>query len=333
MLSRRLASVAAAALTLAVVSPALSVLNAAPAQAATKSASGGSTSPAYAKDFPDPAVLAVGTIYYAYSTGSAGRNLQVMSSPDMQNWTAPVDPLPVLPTWASGGNTWAPAVMQSGPGFVMYYTVRDSALGRQCISVASSSTAIGPFTDGSSGPLVCDTNGSIDPSVLAAGSSLYLVWKSDDNSVGLPTRLWSRPLAPGGMAMSPGTSPALLLTASASWQASVIEGPSMVAVPKSSKFDLFYGANAWDSTSAGIGYAVCAGPSGPCTNQSTLRPWMRTNSAINKNGPAGPGVFVDASGRTRLAYHAWGQNVGYPQGQRMLWIDSLSFSGSTPSIP
>lgn len=37
--------------------------------------------PVYAGDFPDPSFLLVGGVYWAYSTGSAGRNLQVMSSP------------------------------------------------------------------------------------------------------------------------------------------------------------------------------------------------------------------------------------------------------------
>src|SRR5579864_2875975 len=76
-----------------------------------------STSPAYGGDFPDPFVLPVGATYWAYSTGSAGRNLQVMSSTDLVTWTAPTDPLPVLPRWASSGLTWAPRVLQQGSTF------------------------------------------------------------------------------------------------------------------------------------------------------------------------------------------------------------------------
>src|SRR5450631_2301894 len=51
-----------------------------------------STSPAYPGDFPDPFVLPVGGTYWAYATGSAGRNLQVMSSTDLRTWTQPTDP-------------------------------------------------------------------------------------------------------------------------------------------------------------------------------------------------------------------------------------------------
>ena len=110
-----------------------------------------SSTPAYAGDFPDPFVLAVAGTYWAYSTGSAGRNLQVMSSTDLHNWTTPTDPLPVLPSWAAVGSTWAPGVLRQGASFLMYYTVRDAALGRQCISVASSSNPGGPFLERAQG--------------------------------------------------------------------------------------------------------------------------------------------------------------------------------------
>jgi hypothetical protein len=34
-----------------------------------------------------------------------------------------------------------------GGTFLMYYTVRDTALAMQCISVATSDTPVGPFVD------------------------------------------------------------------------------------------------------------------------------------------------------------------------------------------
>ena len=106
----------------------------------------------------------------------------------------------------------------------------------------------------------------------------------------------------------------------------------MVALP-GGQFDLFYGANAWDSSNAGIGYAVCSSPAPttPCTNESTGTAWMATNGKILKNGPSGPSVFQDANG-PHIAYHAWGRVIGYPAGARQLWIDNLSLSGPTPQV-
>ena len=287
-----------------------------------------STRPVYDGDFPDPSVLLVGSTYWAYSTGSAGRNLQVMSSPDLRTWTTPVDPLPVLPSWARPGLTWAPDVVALRGAYLMYYTVRDAARDRQCVSLAVSSAPAGPFTDRSSGPLVCQVSngGSIDASPVITSAGMYLVWKSDDNALGRRTHLWSQQLSSDGGTLL--GSPSLLLSADAAWQGSIVEGPSMVEA--GGLYYLFYGANAWDSANAGIGYAWCISPLGPCINASILGPWMVSHGI--GSGPSGPDVFVDASGATRLAYHAWTGAVGYQNGGvRSLWVDPLTFVALFPN--
>ncbi len=286
-------------------------------------------SPVYGGDFPDPAVLLVGGRYWAYSTGSGGLNLQVMSSPDLKAWTAPVDPLPTLPAWARPGFTWAPDVIERAGVFLMYYTARDIASDRQCISVATSAAPGGPFNDSSSGPLICQipNGGSIDASAVVSSAGTFLVWKSDDNALGRRTHLWSQQLNNDGRNLVGSRS--LLLSADLVWQRSVIEGPSMVQV--GALHYLFYGANAWDSASAAIGYAWCTSPLGPCINASILGPWMESHGA--GIGPSGPDVFVDGSGGTRLAHHGWTGGVGYGNGGvRSFWIDALRFVALFPSV-
>jgi len=304
-----------------------------------------STSPAYAGDFPDPFVLVVNGTYWAYATGSAGLNLQVMSSPDLHTWTAPTDPLPVLPSWASAGSTWAPGVLERGTTFVMYYAVHDTALAKQCISVATSSNPGGPFVDSSTGPLVCQTNGSIDPYPFTDPHSgrTYLIWKSDDNSVGEITHLWASQLSSSGLSLTGAT--VLLLTEDAStWQAPTIEGPAMMVPAGGSTYYLFFSGGAWNTAGAGIGYATCGAPSTlgglhwTCRDQSTGAPWLGTRVADGTTvfaGPSGPTVFTDTTGRLRIGYHAWtGTTVGYDNGGvRSLWINSLGFSAGKPVIP
>jgi hypothetical protein len=304
-----------------------------------------SSSPAYPGDFPDPFVLLVGGTYWAYATGSGGRNLQVMSSTDLRTWTAPTDPLPVLPTWATGGSTWAPGVMQHGATFLMYYTVRDAALGRQCIGVATSSSPGGRFVDASTMPLVCQTNGSIDPNPFTDPHSgrTYLLWKTDDNSVGQITHLWASRLTADGLSLTGGT--ALLLTENASsWQAPAIEGPTVMLASGTSSYYLFYGAGAWNTPGAGIGYATCSAPSSgfsglrwTCRDQSGAAPWLGTRVVAGTtvfSGPSGPTVFSDTSGILHLGYHAWtGSTVGYGNGGvRSLWIDTRSFPAGRPVL-
>lgn len=282
------------------------------------------TAPAYAGDFPDPALLTAGGTYWAYATGSAGRNLQVMSSPDLHAWTAPVDPLPALPSWASAGSTWAPSVIQVGASFVMWYTVHDPAVGRQCLSVATSSTPAGPFSDTSAGPAVCQAatdGGSIDPDIVRTSTGqLDLVWKSDDNAIGQPTHLWGAPLAATGTALA--GSPSLLLSEDAAWQSPSMEGPSVVAA--GGLWYLFYGASSYASASSGVGYATSPTLLGTYTDRSRSGPWLGTTA--NAIGPQGPAVFTDSAGTQRLAFAAWYGTVGYPAGERALWVGSLSFS-------
>lgn len=288
-----------------------------------------SFAPAYGGDFPDPSVLRVGGVYWAYSTGSGGRNLQVMTSADLRTWSAPADPLPTLPGWAAPGWTWAPAVVQRGAAFFMYYTVRHAATGLQCVSVATSAAPGGPFADASAGPLVCQTerSGSIDPDpyVDVLGTT-YLLWKSDDNAANRPTSIWSQQLSGDGTSL---VGPrALLLSADQPWQGGIVEGPSLVA--SGGVHYLFYGANAWDAPASGIGFARCVSPLGPCVNASVTGPWLPSRRAAR--GPAGPDLFT-AGGRVRIAYHAWTGGVGYDSGGvRSLWIDSVTLFAGQPVL-
>jgi beta-xylosidase len=309
---------------------------AAPAEATPAQAV--STAPAYPGDFPDPFIVPVatpvGTTYWAYSTGSGDRNLQVMSSTSLDFTNGrPADPLPRLPWWAQAGKTWAPSVLHLGNTFVMYYTVH-AFFGPQCISVATSSNPAGPFTDHSLLPLVCqlDHGGSIDPSPLVApDGKLYLLWKSDDNAIGQKTNLWAQPLTANGRSLMNNRS--LLLTADEPWQGQppLIEGPSMFFANHT--YYLFYGANNWGTPTAGIGYATCSTPLGPCTEKSLAAPWLGSRPPQDQ-GPAGPSLFVDATGHARIAYHAWTGGVGYntPGAVRSLWLDSVTFTSSGPVL-
>jgi beta-xylosidase len=288
--------------------------------------------PAIGSDFADPDVIRVGVTWWAYATGTGFADLQVRSSPDLVSWSAPVDPLPRLPAWAIPGFSWAPAVAATRNGFLMYYSARDAAYGRQCLSVASSATPSGPFVDASTGPMACQTSvgGSIDPAPFtAADGTSYLLWKSDNNALGRASRIGVQRLSPDGLSLV-GDRPGLL-TATERWQGGVIEGPSMVAAQ--GRLYLFYGANDWDTAAAGIGYAICAGPTGPCTDEALARPWL--GSAPGGFGPSGPDVFMGADGRDWIAFHAWNadpEGVDAVARTRQLWILPLTFVDGRPVI-
>jgi beta-xylosidase len=129
-----------------------------------------------------------------------------------------------------------------------------------------------------------------------------------------------------GTAMMPGVATPLLAP-SLGWQGGVVEGPSMVLA--GGQYLLFYSANNWETSDYAIGVARCAGPVGPCTETSS-QPLLASQPAFS--GPGGPSVFVDSSGRLRMAFHAWlPARVGFPN-SRLLFIGNISLSTGAPAV-
>ena len=289
------------------------------------------SSPVYDGDFPDPFVLRVGGGYYAYATQTGTVNVQVMESPDLDDWEYRGDALPELPPWAAPGRTWAPAVLVREGACVLYYAVSSGAAGRQCISVATADDPAGPFVDRSAGPMIfqAERGGSIDPSPFVdTDGTPYLLWKSDDNAIGRTPRLWGAPLQADGLALA--GEPVELLCAGAAWEKPLVEAPSLVRVGDS--YGLFYSGGWWESDGYAVGFATGAAPLGPFRRATGTGPWLA--SAPGMAGPGGAEVFTDAAGGWRIAFHAWTPpRVGYDNGGvRSLWIEPLRFEDGHPRL-
>lgn len=285
--------------------------------------------PANAGRFADPAVLVVGNTYYVYATRSGQLDIPAAASADLAHWSAPVNALPSLPAWAERGRTWAPSVVYRGDRYVMWYTVRHRESGAMCISVATATQPLGPFEDRSERPAVCqlERGGSIDPDVfINDDGSAYLVWKSEDNALGQPTSLWSAPLDETATRVG---HTAHLMSRDAEWQGLIIEGPAMVRVGAS--YYLFYGANAWATAAAAIGYARCDTPLGPCAEASTAGPWLAGTATVL--GPSGPQFFRTSTGTLMMAYHAWDLCLARgPTCRRALYIDEIAVRDGVPVL-
>ncbi|MFI5040651.1 MAG: glycoside hydrolase family 43 protein, partial [Acidimicrobiales bacterium] len=288
------------------------------------------TGPVRAGDFPDPSVIAVGGIYYAYSTQVYMDNVPVTTSVDLVHWSNPADALPQLPSWAAWGRTWAPSVaaLPSG-GYVMFYAAQDAASGRQCIGRAISPSPAGPFVDPSTAPFLCQEamGGSIDPYVFSKDGRSYLLWKSDGEVVGGQGELWSQALDVTDDAVQ--GAPARLLGADQLWEAGTVEGPAMT--DNGSGVELFFGGGHWWSADYAIGAVACASPLGPCTDNA-VRPLLGTGGA--DTGPGGPSLFTGPDGGLRMAYSAWSSGiVGYPEGSRALYVTRVAFVDGVPTLP
>ncbi|HEX9529761.1 MAG TPA: glycoside hydrolase family 43 protein [Acidimicrobiales bacterium] len=284
---------------------------------------------AYGRDFPDPFVLWTGTSYDAFATQGQGRNVQVITSPDLAQWSALPDALPQLPSWSEPGFVWGPSVLRRPGGYVLYYATRVVGNGLQCISRATSATPAGPFRDTTPIATICqgDHGGSIDPSPFVdADGTPYLLWKSEGVVNQEPPMIWAQRLTDDGLDVV--GSPTVLLRQDQPWEYPIIEGPTMVR--HGGQHWLFYGGNQWASADYAIGMASCASVVGPCTKQGDA-PVLSTSGDMA--GPGGPETFSDQAGNLWFSYHAWGAGaVGYPQGQRLMHLAELGFPGGWPAL-
>ena len=272
-------------------------------------------------DFADPFVLAAGGTYYGYSTNAGAGDVQVIRSTDLVSWELVGNALPAVPGWASPGSTWAPSVLARDGRYVLYYTVRESASGLQCISRAVASSPTGPFRDDSAWPLQCqrDLGGSIDPSPFVdADGRAYLLWKAEGS--GWPQTIWSQELTGDGMAFAGEPHP--LVSADRGFERNVVEAPSLVR--DGGAYYLVYAAADWNSRSYTTAIATCAGPAGPCTKPPDNRV---LSSGQRLAGPGGVEVFRDSRGALWAAFHAFSEpNVGYPA-SRYLHVAPVRITG------
>jgi len=148
-------------------------------------------------NFPDPSILVVGDVSYAFATNDgAGHNIPVTSNPhfnDPSGWSALTDAFPTdgVPAfggggWAVEGTTWAPDVnhlTDYDGNFAMYYSpALQSNDGVHCLGLARSTNVEGPYNDSSTAPFICpeDAGGAIDASgFLDSDGSRYVVYKID----------------------------------------------------------------------------------------------------------------------------------------------------------
>jgi hypothetical protein len=268
----------------------------------------------YPFDFADPFIVADGGRYLAFGTNGPAGSLQVLTSDDSVTWRPVGNALAGLPAWAAPGNTWSPAVMRTVTGWVLYYTARDRASGRQCISTATAPAPQGPYIDASASPFICqlDHGGSIDasPFVDAVGTA-YLTWKSEDEYRGGRSQIWTQQLAVDGLSLT--GAPATILTADQPWEGHIIEGPSMTYAD--GRYILVYSGNHWSSADYAVGYATCTGPFGPCNKPTNSKLLATTDQAA---GPGGAELFRPNTGGLAIAFHAFNPNqTGYPNPRRL----------------
>ena len=282
--------------------------------------------PVHAENFPDPFVLEAGASYYAYATNDEDGNVQSLRSADLVHWRKGPDVLPELGAWAYAGKTWAPEVLATHSGYVLYYTANAAEHGVQCIGRATATAPEGPFVDDAPEPLVCqtDSGGSIDPSPFRdEDGTPYLLWKNDGNCCGFDTWIYAQRLSPDGLELEGDA--ARLVKEDAAWEANVVEAPTLWR--EGDRYYLFFSGNAFDSDAYAVGYATCDSPLGPCSD-APENPILR--SACGASGPGHQALIRDDDGKTWLVYHAWPADGAVDA--RMLWLDAVTWEDGRPVV-
>ncbi len=285
-----------------------------------------SSTPAFPGDAGDPDIVYSNGIYYAFTTGSVlGNHIQVLvnstgnplsgyESYTGTNYgsTALANP----PSWQQINTETSPGVFYWGGRWIMYYDAAQAGhagdTGYNCLAMATAST-LSPtdpqFLDTSSTPFYCNQSlgGVIDPSPFIDPNTgkAYLVWKSNDGGSKLPAYLWSAQLNSAGTGFL--TAPSELLynnTVSYPWE-STVEDPQMSYI--SGNYVLLFSGGIWDSNNYGEGYAICAGPTGPCSEPSST-PFLPSYAGVS--GPGGGSFFQAPNGLWYLGYAAWTTPAG-----------------------
>ena len=319
--------------------------------------------PIATRNFPDPSIMRVGRNFWAYSTSSTGadpRNIGVMKTPNLANWSfpggglGPAEAMPAPPTWAwsvaEGGEFWAPTVAKFSDKYVMYFGARSRVTAASsptwCIGYAVASKPQGPFVGGSQ-PLFCRiegasvtgnalrNNGAIDPQIYRdRDGSMYLHWKAENNHV----QLWGAKLAANGRSVA--SAPAAMVPMDgydrSAWEYSnrlgftILENPSMDYDPSTNSYVLFYSGGEWQDSSYSTGYARCATPLGPCERVTVSKPWLVGNT--KRIGPGGLSVFHDAKGNAFAAFHSWQAGKENTSTGRALHIEPLTYVNGVPKL-
>ena len=291
----------------------------------------GGPAPLFPEDVSDPYVVRLGTTYYLFASEpwQEFTNVPVWVSQDLVHWRGLGEVLPQLPAWAMQGRTWAPSILVLPHSYVMYFTAAQRSSNRQCIGTATATSITGPYV-ASPQVLECQLavhHGSIDGEIFVDNDGTpYLQWKSDDNAVHKPSTLWAQRLTPDGLHLI-GT-PVAMLRDDKKWEAYTIEAPAMVY--EAGQYWLFYSGDYLQAASYAIGYALCAGPLGPCAKQTVAAPWYA--SGPEGLGPGEESFFHDDKGNTYMAYNAWPTaGVGYSHGYvRYAHIELVRFQHSAP---
>lgn len=230
---------------------------------------------------------------------------EIFASSDLVNWRSIGHVFETRPSWADA-SFWAPELFYDNGTLYVFYTAHQSG-GPLCVAAATSTSLVAPFAFVDHGPLVCQSDGSIDSSAVrdAATGALFLVWKEDSNSIGRATSIFVQQLnsGAGGALSLMGQPTAILTNDGGTWEGPLVEGPFIQYRVSDGFYYLFYSGSF--CCGRGCNYAL-----GVARSRSITSPFVKLGQPlISSNAdflcPGHGTVVVLRDGRHFLLHHAY----------------------------
>ncbi|WP_170180775.1 family 43 glycosylhydrolase [Actinomadura pelletieri] len=288
------------------------------------------TEPVIRGSFADPTVIKVAGRYFAYGTNNPSATMPVATAPSpLGPWKmSPGDGLARLPSWATGGRTWAPEVVPpragSGP-YVLYFSARRKDSDHQCIGVATATSPAGPFIPHEGAPLVCPLTlgGAIDPaSYIEADGTRYLLYKSDELKT---AAIYLVKLSPDGLSLA--GLPKRIMGRSAN-EPVLVEAPDLVR--RGGKYVLLYSSGWYFKPNYQTRYAVASSIEGPY--EKAASPLQSTDGYRRTvEGPGSADLLTDENG-DYLVFHGILAYRGGSRVNRGMYVARLGWDGARPAV-
>ncbi len=287
-------------------------------------------------DVTDPFMMRwEGRDYIYASQGTSFLNVPMRVGRRPGAWGHATDVLNHLPAWAAWGGTWAPDVHRVVGGWALYFSayLRGVSPPTHCIGSAFGPSPAGPFV-AARRPMVCqlEHRGSIDARVVADGSRLVMLWKSEDNANPMVpgpdqdgrTGIYAQRLSGNGRVLL--GRPVEILRPTQPWEGTIVEAPDMVEARGT--YWLFFSGNWYNQPSYGIGVAACTTPLGPCTD---ARPGPLLGSNQQGSGPGEESLFHDGR-EVDLLYNPFRADDPGPVIPRPVMLAGVGFGPAGPYL-
>eukprot|EP00035_Acanthoeca_spectabilis_P028106 m.469221 g.469221 ORF g.469221 m.469221 type:complete len:512 (-) comp28285_c0_seq1:210-1745(-) len=243
------------------------------------------------------------------------------------------------PEWAASGNRWAPENLEvDGHNFIF---VADDANGPHRIGWVRSDADVAAGSWQSYSPSSLDLGqtrqGEIDAHVFRdTDGKVYLLWKTDDNSIGLKTtRLWAQQINVSASTVELLGSPRLILDSTGMWWVtSFINGGTLIEAPEVVKLNnwyyLFFAGGRFCQDSYSEGVARSKSIWGPYEKMQSPLLTTALVGASGSNKIIGPGhaSFVQAPDNPGNLHIVYAASVG-ENCNRMAFVERLRINTAT----